>query len=162
MQAKRNFLILAGTLSALVMLGALSAVWYPHLMRWPRGAPASAIILRADPTCTPVGGSCTVSDGKMSITLDLEAGVQPLTSFPVRVSLTGQAVAGVDRVAVRFTMADMEMGINRFGLVRRLDGVWQGQALLPVCATGRRDWRASVEVGSTPHYVGEFGFHAGP
>jgi hypothetical protein len=53
-------------------------------------------------------------------------------------------------------MPNMDMGFNRFDLRQQADETWQGQALLPVCSMGRRDWRVTVEVIGKRSYVGEF------
>lgn len=37
------------------------------------------------------------------------------------------------------------MGINRFVLGKSAkQGTWQGMAILPVCVSGRNDWRVSL------------------
>jgi hypothetical protein len=66
-----------------------------------------------------------------------------LQPFDVEVGLSSP---GASQVQVNFQMVGMEMGPNRFLLARAAPGDWRGQAMLPLCWAGRRDWRAVVEV----------------
>jgi hypothetical protein len=56
-------------------------------------------------------------------------------------------------------MKDMDMGINRF-IFRPMDnGGWVADIMIPVCATGRRDWLASLIIhadGQTQRLVFPF------
>jgi hypothetical protein len=48
--------------------------------------------------------------------------------------------------SVEFSMADMDMGFNRYRFVA--DGAnWQARITLPVCATGSRHWIATLHLG---------------
>ncbi len=159
---KNDLMLLIGTLIALFIMGMISNMYYPRLSRWLQHRPDQAVVLNADPTCNPTDRACTVGDAAMTITLKLGDRIQSLTAFPVAVALAGAAAMAVRKVAVSFAMTDMNMGINRFDLNRQADGTWQGQAVLPVCTMGRRDWRVTVEaVGDIP-YIGEFHLLAKP
>jgi hypothetical protein len=85
-----------------------------------------------------------------------------LTPFIIELSLTGRAAATVNKVTVGFTMVGMEMGENAFKLVRGADGVWRGQAMLPLCSHGRRDWRATVEAAGEALYTAAFNLQVSP
>lgn len=54
-------------------------------------------------------------------------------------------------VHAEFVMQGMEMGLNRYRLERQPNGAWQGRATLPVCVSGRRDWRLILEVDGERH-----------
>ncbi len=45
-----------------------------------------------------------------------------------------------------FAMQGMEMGLNRYRLLRQADGSWQASVTLPVCVQGRSDWRMLLEL----------------
>lgn len=113
-------------------------------------------LLAADPACDPSVTTCTAHGQALRMELRLGDGVRPLEHFPVEVTLDGPAAAKVHRVSLRFTMVGMDMGVNRFGLDTRGGGVWQGQALLPICSTGRQDWKISVEATGNRRYEVEF------
>jgi hypothetical protein len=159
---RRDFLVMSGAVMALLLLGIAGSVYYPRLSQWLPLNSAQTIVLPADRACHPVGKACTVSDVALTLTLRLGDSVQPLKAFPVLVELAGETAAKVNQVAVSFTMVNMEMGVNRFALRQRADGMWQGQALLPVCSNGRQDWRVTVEVAGDTAYVGEFYLASNP
>jgi hypothetical protein len=54
-------------------------------------------------------------------------------------------------VEIDFAGVDMDMGYNRPLLQEATDGVFKGEATLPVCVTGRMTWQATVlvEIGRT-------------
>ncbi|HYG14046.1 MAG TPA: hypothetical protein VD885_07875, partial [Methylophilaceae bacterium] len=45
-----------------------------------------------------------------------------------------------------FAMQGMEMGLNRYRLLRQPDGKWAAEVTLPVCVQGRSDWLMELEV----------------
>ena len=146
----KDLLILSAVILVLLLLGVLSRDWLQA------DSAHQSIVLTADPLCNPVNKSCAVSDSALTIALTLGERVQPLTPFPVLVGLTGEKATQAKAVAVYFTMADMDMGFNRFDLQQQANGTWQGSAILPVCTAGRQDWRVTVKLTGDPAYSGEF------
>ena len=146
----KDLLILSVVIVVLLLLGVLSRNWLQA------DSAHQSIVLTADPLCNPVNKSCAVSDSALTIALTLGERVQPLAPFRVLVGLTGEKAAQVKTVAVYFTMADMDMGFNRFDLQQQANETWQGSAILPVCTAGRQDWRVTVNVAADPPYSGEF------
>ena len=68
-----------------------------------------------------------------------------LQHFDYELSLEGFASDSVTRVTVEFDMLDMNMGLNRYTAQASDDGQsWSGVAVLPVCVSGRNDWRVTV------------------
>ena len=55
-------------------------------------------------------------------------------------------IAEAEKVDASFTMAGMEMGFNRYKLVRRADQRWEAEVTLPVCARSRNDWLLLLDV----------------
>lgn len=56
--------------------------------------------------------------------------------------------ADVAEVFVSFSMKDMDMGFNRYKLVRQPDGTWlASQIRLPVCVQNRHDYLADIHIG---------------
>lgn len=45
-----------------------------------------------------------------------------------------------------FQMQDMDMGLNRYRLLRH-DGKWHAEVTLPACVRGRHDWILRLEAG---------------
>lgn len=109
--------------------------------------------------CNPLGQVCRVARGDSSVGLQLPSGVRPLSRFPVTVYLEGVSAR---EVTIEFTMQGMDMGVNRFGL-RKTQDAWTGEAILPVCTTGRLDWVATVEAVTDDNTLSaEFRFATSP
>ncbi|MCP5159328.1 MAG: hypothetical protein H6974_07840 [Gammaproteobacteria bacterium] len=144
-----------GTIAGFFLLGSSVSLLYPRLKQELQ-SPAHAAVLNADPACNPMGATCMAKDAALTLTLGLGDRIQPLTAFPVHIELDGKDASKAEKVTVSFTMLDMDMGFNRFELRQQADKTWQGQAILPVCSAGRRDWRVTVAVIGKMPYIGEF------
>ena len=48
-------------------------------------------------------------------------------------------------VHVELHMQGMEMGLNRYRLIRQANGEWRATITLPACVAGRRDWLMVIE-----------------
>ena len=76
--------------------------------------------------------------------VDLAFAVRPvpvMTSFRVDASISG---VDADSVEIDFAGASMNMGYNRKALAASGDGKFVGDAMIPVCTTGRMTWRATL------------------
>ncbi len=102
---------------------------------------ASVRTTPTDPGCDPGSGACTVVADGGWLALRFTSPALPLQPFPLEVSMEGIAA---DVVSVEFRMEGMQMGINRIELSPGSANVWRGEAVLPVCWTGRRRWTALV------------------
>jgi hypothetical protein len=74
--------------------------------------------------------------------LEFERPVKPLTRLKARLLSKQQ----IDSAVLYLEMKDMDMGINRFIFRQEKQGAWEADMIIPVCATGRRDWLASVVI----------------
>jgi len=109
--------------------------------------------------CDASEQSCLlVHDGaELQLTLDKE--IRPLQPFHLQLLVKG-IQPPIEAVSVEFFMEGMDMGINRYRLLGH-GSDWQGEVTLPVCVSGRSDWRAVVEVDSQSNrYRGVFRFHS--
>lgn len=112
-----------------------------------RGAILLAVVLLAgcgEPklavtACDSLVAGCVAMGGTVSVRTDVAPA--PLQPFQVMV-IAPQA----RDVAIEFQMQGMDMGPNRYRLVRQADGSWAGRVTLPVCVSGRRDWQMVVDV----------------
>ena len=147
----RPSLLVAGLSLLLAIL--LSAVYF-HF-RPPAGADVP--LFSAPPVaCGTALEACLSEIEGRQIRFRLPRAAAYLKSFPVRVSLQG--FGEVDTVVVRFEMRDMNMGYNSVSLARGESG-WQGEAILPLCASGRQDWLATVTIQARGmRYQAVFGF----
>ncbi|MGB0127390.1 MAG: hypothetical protein WBP72_07095 [Rhodocyclaceae bacterium] len=118
-------------------------------------------ILLPPSTCNLSEHTCSVEmpgGGRMDLTMD----PRPIpTTQPFRIQLDG-VPAEVDSVSVDFAGAAMNMGYNRPKLELVAPGRFEGQASLPICVTGRMEWRATLllQVGKTQIGI-PFQFSAG-
>lgn len=72
----------------------------------------------------------------------------PQVMRPFRLTVTAPAA---DTVDASFRMAGMEMGFNRYRLIKQAGpaaeaAVWQAEVTLPVCVRNRRDWLLLLDV----------------
>ena len=85
----------------------------------------------------PAGGHLELSITPRPIPL-----VKPLQLI---VRLSGMAA---DKLEIDFAGHSMNMGYNRQALVADGDGGYRGDAMLPVCVTGRMVWQATLLIDS--------------
>lgn len=120
--------------------------------------------LTAAPACDLGAGACTraLPDGG-EVTVELAP--RPLrTMRELSVAVTvrrGGAPAAAGAVAVSFAMPGMEMGRNEVRLAPRGPGRFEGTAVLVRCASGRRDWEATVTLGDASPRALRFPLSAG-
>lgn len=89
--------------------------------------------------------ACELRTEAFNLALQLPAAIKPLAPFVAELQL--ETTLPVESVLVDFIMPGMDMGRNqyRFSRIDR-QGVWRAEPTLPVCVTGRSDWRADVEI----------------
>jgi hypothetical protein len=118
----------------------------------PQHLPATAPLAMTLDTegCMPVGAPCTARHGDVALTVELAERVVYLTPFAIEVRLSRLDAGGVRSVSAQFDMVGMSMGVNRIALERSAEEAqrWHAKAILPVCASGRRDWVMTVDVVS--------------
>ena len=96
--------------------------------------------------CDPGRANCRVAlpgGGEIEFSLQPQP-VRALTPLRVEAALTAREANAIE---VSFTGRDMEMGENRVTLLPD-KGRFGAQAMLPVCASGRMNWLATVVVTS--------------
>lgn len=105
-----------------------------------------ATSLQVAPDCDSARQPCRARGEDLEFELRLGPPVRPMEAFDIRLrSLRGTFDADA-QISVEFQMRAMDMGRNRYRLERAAEGAWNGRAILPVCATGRNDWIARVEI----------------
>lgn len=109
--------------------------------------------------CDAAVQPCRLAHERVELRIELANDIRTLQPFQLQLQITG-IQEPVESVVVEFFMEGMEMGINRYRLLPGERG-WHGEITLPVCVTGRSDWRAVVEVNTEERrYRGLFGFHS--
>lgn len=71
---------------------------------------------------------------------------QPVLRQPFDIRLDN-VPAHAQKVYLQFSMADMDMGFNRFDLKPQATGTWLAQSVrLPVCSDRRKDYLATIHI----------------
>lgn len=128
-------------LATLALLVIVTGGWYYFTQH-----EASEVVLLGDRDCTGQSAACMLNVEGLQVKLILPDRMVPLEKFPVRIELQGQQADGIDNVTVDFAMRGMDMGLNRYRLAPVDEAVWSGEAILPVCVTGRSDWEAVISL----------------
>lgn len=120
-------------------------------------APKQFLQMNVSVDCNPRTQSCLASYAKRSITLKLDESVHYLKPFQVKVFSHGFEKSVIKHITAAFSMLDMEMGLNQFKMFEIKPGQWQGQVILPVCSSGRTDWKVEVWLETDEvHYRAEY------
>jgi len=88
----------------------------------------------------PVQG-CRITGG--GIQADIRFASPPGALRPFALEVTAP---GAKSVAASFAMVGMDMGENRYQLLRTDSSLWRADIILPVCVAGRADWVMTLEV----------------
>lgn len=91
--------------------------------------------------CADLTAGCTARVAGREVGFGTNSPIQPLKAF----QLWARA-PGAKKVEARFTMEGMDMGFNLYTLRDDGEGVFRASATLPVCVTGRRDWRMTLDI----------------
>jgi hypothetical protein len=110
---------------------------------WPIFFPSTAFKAAVDPACDLRTDACsTRMDDGSRVTFSVEPKDIPVMKpLQLKVSLAGISANGIE---VDFSGVDMNMGFNRVKLNRDDEGIFSGEAILPVCVWDAMEWEAQV------------------
>ena len=134
----------------LVALLMFAGSYLEKLLNQGGGQTDKYVPMKTASPCDLNSQTCMANIEQRSVRLRFKQTVKYLTRFDVEVVTDGFASSEIESMSVDFSMLDMTMGINRFSL-KRTDkkDVWQGMAILPVCITGRSDWRVKLYLANS-------------
>ena len=90
-------------------------------------------------------GPCSKKIGNAEVILDIyPKPVSAMRELMVYASLKGAGI--YEKLKVEFDMPGMYMGRNEVILVRTKDGRYAGKGIIPRCPSGKKLWRATVEI----------------
>jgi len=117
-------------------------------------------VLKTDAGCDVARQPCTARLDKVAIVLTFSEQPSGLKVFPVQVSIKGLKQPQTAKLSLTFSMKGMDMGqVRQLLKWNKEKQYWQGQSILPICSTGRRDWRVSLELMSDKTiYLADFSF----
>ncbi len=105
---------------------------------------ADAIPLAAGPGCNVAASPCRLNGQGLEIRILMPKGAPAMRPFPLVVEVSSPAAAEISEVVAEFVMPDMDMGQNRYRLLKQDDGRWSARVILPACSMGRHDWLARL------------------
>jgi hypothetical protein len=92
--------------------------------------------------CADISAGCRVDGVYLSSNLP----PQILKPFELRMEIHDPALSTLDEAYASFGMAGMEMGLNRYRLIKKTEGLWVAEVNLPACVRGRADWTMLLEL----------------
>jgi len=98
--------------------------------------------------CADQHGACRLQADHGTAVFSFDHQVEALKPFTVDLELS-QWPAAVESVSVNFKMAAMEMGKNRYRLLKQDNGHWQSRVVLPICGMGGSEWLVELEIKSS-------------
>ncbi len=97
------------------------------------------------PDCDIDKGPCTKRIDNIEIALDINPKpVEAMKELSFTVNLRGSS--GHEKLIIDLDMPGMYMGENRVLLKRSADGEFTGIGVIPRCPSGKRLWRATIEI----------------
>ena len=95
----------------------------------------------------PVQG-CVFTHRGMPAQLRFSRHPTPMQPFSVELR-----VSGVMHASAEVQMVGMDMGFNRYDLQTTGPGIFVAHITLPVCVSGRRDWKFYLDVDSDRYVI---------
>ena len=137
---RRSMQVLLGLLLVAIVLGTwryrtigdtVSEDWLP---------------LQINADCDSAQAACVARGEGFAVELSLGPSVQPMRPFGIQLRVLQGQLSSAAQVELQFQMQDMDMGQNRYRLLAGKQGIWRGNAVLPVCSRGRSDWFAQINI----------------
>ena len=88
--------------------------------------------------CPDIAAGCSAA----GLSVSTSASPQILKPFALNIEFEDKATT---EVYASFAMEGMDMGLNRYKMIKMADGAWQAEVTLPVCVRGRADWLMQID-----------------
>ena len=109
--------------------------------------------LNIDGDCNIIEKGCLFSISDKQFQVSLVGAVRTMKPFKILIhqdNFEAEDETKISGMSVEFTMPSMNMGINRFKLIKKNETniipKWQGKILLPVCVSKRVNWKMLVSI----------------
>lgn len=102
--------------------------------------------LNINADCDSAQTACVARGEGFAIELGLGPSVRPMQPFSIQLRVLQGQLSSAAKVELQFQMRGMDMGQNRYRLLADKQGIWSGNAVLPVCSRGRSDWFARIDI----------------
>jgi len=108
--------------------------------------------------CVDQQGSCRLISAEGEIRLTFVDKVAALRPFVVDLDVSTWS-SEIESIELDFKMAAMDMGKNRYRLLKQADGHWQSSVVLPICGAGGSEWLVEIQLkSSNGHWQGAVPF----
>jgi hypothetical protein len=121
----------------------LVAFWW---QRQPSTVSVTSPVSEAEVHCQPAQQSCIVDTDIGQLQWAVTSDIQYLKPFISQVKIAKRQEIDIRQVSIEFLMQGMQMATNRVVLKKVSEDNWQAQSVLPICASGRKDWLAMLKV----------------
>jgi hypothetical protein len=108
--------------------------------------PEDWLPLQINADCDSAQAACVARGEGFAVELSLGPSVRPMQPFNIQLRVLQGQLSSAAKVELQFQMQDMDMGQNRYRLQPDKQGIWRGNAVLPVCSRGRSDWFAQIDI----------------
>jgi len=105
-------------------------------------APGDDVVV-VDYACRLDLQECVLFINNAELTVSAEGDLQPLKPFTIKIK---DQTSIIKNAVVDLSMLEMEMGKNQFTFERLNPTEWHASVVIPVCTTGRRDWKVELSV----------------
>lgn len=100
--------------------------------------------------CNVQEKKCKVETKEFNVEISMDENIFYLKRFNIAVLAENNEKSHIESIKVSFKMKNMNMGNNHF-ILKKVKSInnkksWKGDALLPICVTGRADWFSELEV----------------
>lgn len=86
---------------------------------------------------------CIISLNNKALTVSTTGELLPLKPFIIKIQ---DPSSSIKKAFVDLSMVDMDMGTNQFTFEQLTSTAWQASVIIPVCTTGRRDWKVDFTI----------------
>lgn len=133
----------------LLFISVIVVITFQSINKGEDGIELTVITMPAS-NCIPQEQICNVESDKFKFEVSFDENVYYLKPFTISVKTLEKNNHEIISIVVDFKMKSMDMGVNRFKLlkVNKMDGKksWIGKVLLPICVVRRADWNSEIEI----------------
>ncbi len=136
----------------LSVIVASYVAWRSHTDKITRSAQQHLAVQSQDNSeCDLARQTCIAQFADMQVQVELPQQPVYLKPFVLKVRTRGNSSVAITTVRAHFVMQDMQMPtpVTTLQAMPSADDgerSWQGNAILPVCISGRHDWRVVIEL----------------
>ncbi len=116
-------------------------------------------ILELHLPCNIATDGCTAGNDNVQLFVKFDQNFGALKPFKLQLQLDHKTQVKVEEITLIFSMNGMNMGLNKYRLIRKNDALWVATVTLPICTSGRSDWIAEFEIKSSDqHWIAQIPF----